>query len=311
VKSSLRHDREPASRFDLHRRQGRRLPAVSIVVVSSRSQSTLSGCLSSLSPQCLRFGAELIVARAADAADLDALRRAYPAMRIVKVPVGATIAQLRAAGMNMAMGDIIAVTEDNAIADSDWVETLSSGMRRAPGADFADRTGRRKSTDWAGYFARQGAAPRHRRDPSTYAPPGNERPAAVSAADAVVAWARAGEVDGAESPPPLYERTARRFAGTASDYETASGDFWRFCRNRFDHGFDYARVRCSEDPAVFRWRCLLACALLPMRLTAEIARATVRTSRTSIIRVLPATFMFVSAWSIGEALGYLRGPGQR
>jgi hypothetical protein len=43
-------------------------------------------------------------------------------------------------------------------------------------------------------------------------------------------------------------------------------------------------------------------------LTWRVARASARSRWGTFLRALPATFLFLTAWSVGEAVGYLRGP---
>lgn len=286
-------------------------PAVSVVVASTRSASLLGACLGSLVPQCARIGAELVVARSGDAIDIAGLARGYAGLRVVALPTGATIPQLRGAGMAMATGDIIALTEDNCIADPDWVDMLVSGA-----TDDVDVVGgaidngrRERAMDWAAYFAEYGYCAATR--------PGNGEPAPKIAAanvaysrrvvDQVVGWARSGEWENVVHDRLGRQGSAMRFMRTAAVYQNSRTEFWPFCRNRYDHGLAYAVSRLGEHPAASRLALLAASPLLPVLLTARIARASASGRWGAFVRALPATFAFLTAWSLGEAVGYLRG----
>ena len=107
------------------------LPTVSVVVASNREPSRLRACLAPLLGQCARAGAQLIVARAGAPADVGALSRAHPTVRFVAGPAGATLQQLRGIGMAQATGDIVALTDDDHVADERWLDHLLDREPRA------------------------------------------------------------------------------------------------------------------------------------------------------------------------------------
>src|SRR6478672_6660840 len=87
------------------------VPHVSVVVASNRSRALLDDCLAALLGQCERARAEIIVARDDDEEGLASIAQAYPSVRVVPVKRGATIPELRGAGMRQATGDIVMLTE--------------------------------------------------------------------------------------------------------------------------------------------------------------------------------------------------------
>src|SRR4051812_1491302 len=91
------------------------LPHVSVVVASNHSRAQLDDCLASLVEQCERARAELIVARDDEDAELEALAAAYPSIKLARAVRGASIAELRGAGMREATGDIVMLTEDHSV----------------------------------------------------------------------------------------------------------------------------------------------------------------------------------------------------
>jgi hypothetical protein len=107
-------------------------PTISVVVASCREVPVLEACLDALLPQCREVEAEVVVARVAAAGQLSALTRAYPTVRFVSVPREATIAELRAAGMAEAEGDVVALTEDHCMMAPDRLTELArAGARNA------------------------------------------------------------------------------------------------------------------------------------------------------------------------------------
>lgn len=288
-------------------------PAITIVVASNRSRALLNSCLASILPQCERLAAEIIVARSGTAAELSELRRSMPDVHFVGASPGTSIPELRGIGMAESTGDIVALTEDHCIADDAWVATL---LRHAQ--DPADVIGggmgnaqRQRTVDWAAYFSEYGFFSDHRKDI-----PGIERPLITGANVAykrrviheVVRWAQQGEWENVAHNRLLARGSAMRFVRTAAIYQNKNYRFGEFCVDRYEHGRDFARKRLVEEPGTRRWLMLCATPLLPVLLTYRIAKAAAPERWTTFLRALPVTFAFLTAWSVGEAAGYLRGP---
>jgi hypothetical protein len=287
-------------------------PSITVVVASNRSRALLNSCLASLLPQCNRAVAELIVARACGAAELMELRAAFPLARFISAPATATIPELRGLGLAESTGDIVALTEDHCVADPEWVETL---QRNAHGP--ADVIGggmgnaqRDRAVDWAAYFSEYGFFADTRPES-----PSDERPLLTGANVAykrsvvgdVTKWASEGEWENVAHNRLLARGTRMRFVRSAAVYQNKNYRFTEFCVDRYEHGRDFARKRLAEDPGSRRWLLFLASPLLPAILTWRVARATAPTRWGTFLRALPSTVAFLTAWSVGEAVGYLRG----
>ncbi len=189
-----------------------------------------------------------------------------------------------------------------------------------PDAHGAPGAGR---TWWAGRWRTRAASARsigRRTSPSTAATSARRTPATpqhVTAAN--VAYGRDGgwRRDRGGTRGTLGEGGARpsRGAGQGASRSlrrprstrTSATGFGDFCRDRFAHGRDYAAERLTEEGAGRRWLYLAGAPLLPFVLTGRVARAAGRRRLGPFIRALPFTFLFLGAWSAGEAAGYLRG----
>ena len=293
-------------------RQNSDSPAISVVVASNRPRALLDACLASLLPQCERASAELIVARAGTAAELHELRTAMPDVCFVAAPPSATIPQLRGLGMAESTGDIVALTEDHCVADDAWVETLLQHAH-----DPADVIGggmgnaqRDRAVDWAAYFSEYGFFAETRPEAAS-----GTRPLITGANVAykrrvvgdVLEWARQGEWENVAHNRLTARGSALRFVRSAAVYQNKNYRFTEFCVDRYEHGRDFARKRLSEEPGSRRWLLLCASPLLPPLLAWRVAMAAAPARWRIFLRALPATFAFLTAWSIGEAVGYLRG----
>jgi glycosyltransferase involved in cell wall biosynthesis len=292
------------------------LPTISVVIASHREVALLDACLASIVPQCTRIGAELIVARAGEPDDVAGLARANPAARFVAAPAGATIPQLRGLGMAEATGDIVALTEDHCIADPHWLEALT----RHTGHD-ADVTGggmdnaqRERAVDWGAYFSEYGFFAPARDDAPGSAGGGATLLTGANVAYArsvvgeVAAWARQGEWENVAHQRLTARGRVLRFIPDAVIYQNKRYRFGAFCLDRYAHGRDYARTRLAQERSSRRWVLLALSPLLPVVLTFRVARAAANRRWRTFLRALPATAAFLSAWAVGEAVGYALGP---
>jgi hypothetical protein len=261
--------------------------------------------------QCQRLGAELLVARAGTPQETSGLAKTYPSVRFVNAPVDASIPQLRAIGMAQASGDVVALTEDHCIADENWVEALTqsaNGDADVVGGGM-ENARRSRAVDWAAYFAEYGFF-------STERPEKAGTPLLTGANVAykrhviadVIGWAQDGEWENVAHTRLVARGSMLRFARTAAIYQNQTYSLSAFCADRYEHGRDYARKRLVEDPSARRWFLLAASPLLPPLLTWRVARASAHSRWGTFLRALPATMLFLTAWSVGEAVGYLRGP---
>jgi hypothetical protein len=92
-----------------------------MVVASVCEPNFLATCLGQLRSRGLAGEAELVVARAGNVGEL---ATQHPYARFVSCSPGATVAELRAAGMRAASGDIVAVTEDDCVASAEWLDQI-------------------------------------------------------------------------------------------------------------------------------------------------------------------------------------------
>jgi hypothetical protein len=109
------------------------------VVASTGTRAQLAACLSSLAPQCRRASVQLIVARRASATELDALHATHADVSFIALPEGATVRELRAAGMTAALGDIVGITTDAHAPSDDWIATLLARSPASPTSGESNR----------------------------------------------------------------------------------------------------------------------------------------------------------------------------
>lgn len=106
-------------------------PAISVVVASLRDRKFLERCLDSLLPQCAEVNAEVVVARKGPTHELEGLRQGYPWVTLISGPWGSGAAELRAAGMAAASGDVVAIIEDDREVEPNFMRQLT-GLTSEP-----------------------------------------------------------------------------------------------------------------------------------------------------------------------------------
>lgn len=294
----------------------REVPSVSVVVASCRERELLETCLSSVLPQCRRIGAEVVVARPEDIGDLAALRREHPEVRFEAAPEGSDVPRLRAVGMAATRGDIVALTEDHCVPEEGWLRSLveahADGGEVVGGAMDNARSAR--TVDWAAFFAEYGffgEGAGEERPGEDGGPPlltGANVSYARELVDRVAERARRGEWENVIHDDLAASGRTMRFLESAAVSHNRSWGLWEFCVDRFRHGRGYARRRLVDAPSGRRWLLLAGAPLLPAVLAVRIGRATPSRHRGVFLRALPATLVFLAAWSVGEAVGYLEGP---
>ena len=289
---------------------------LSVVVASFRDACVLEACLDSLLPQCANAGVELIVARADEPAALASLESRYPQVRFVSLASGTDIPRLRGAGLAVASGSLAALTEDHCVADPGWVATMTSHAEQA--ADVIggamDNARHTRALDWGAFFAEYGffagMSSRHQRvDGATILLTGANVAYSRRVLPQVVAWTTDGAWENVVHDRLREAGAILLFEPDARVSQNLTYAFGPFVADRFRHGYDYARVRLAESPAMSRIGRIAASLLLPPVLTWRVGRAAVGSLGRAVafIRALPFTLVFLGAWSAGEAMGYLRG----
>ncbi len=283
----------------------------SVAVASFRARPLLEACLASVTPEARSLGAEVVVARAGDATEREALAAAHPDVRFVEAPADASVPRLRGLALAACQGDAIALTEDHCVAGPGWLAALADG--HATGAEVVGgsmgnaRTAR--ALDCGAYFAEYGffgpdAAPRD----AAFAPTGANVSYRQPLAAEITAWFLEGLWENVANERMAARRTRIVFRPEAQVLQNHRYRLGAFCVDRFEHGRDYARRRLLDEGGARRALYLAATPLLPWLLLRRVARAARRGSEHAFLRALPFTLLFLSAWSVGEAAGYLLGP---
>jgi hypothetical protein len=280
---------------------------LSVVVAASDSAQAVAGCVASLSQPGWDATVEVVVVAARDRIPRDQIP---PGVTWVVGEAGATVPRLRKLGLDRSSGPIVAFTEDSCRLAQHWIRA----WRRAfedPRLDAAtgpvQHAPRRSRLDWAVVFCE-------------YAPfldPDSARPPCRLAGNnfAVRRGAVQGHVDGPELQEcQVLQAATKGGGGVRVVAEATACHVRRFglreaIHDRVRCGLEFGRLRTAEMPMSLR---LLGVGAGPAILLAQAGRLalTLLASpryRGRFLDSLPMTLALLSAWSVGEWLGWVSG----
>ena len=135
--------------------------AISAVVATTQPWPEVQSCLDALYAQIAAAGGEIVLGDGSPHGMPASEHTRHPELRVLHRP-GASVFELRAAAIEHARGEIVAVTEDHCVVAPDWCERILAAHREHPeaaaigGAVEIGATATR--IDWASFFLVNGAS---------------------------------------------------------------------------------------------------------------------------------------------------------
>jgi hypothetical protein len=293
------------------------MPALSVILPTSRGLANVARTIRALRAQTVRHRLELVIVAPSANIVLDpAVTEGFAGVQVIGVgDVTSSSNRARVAGIRVARAPIVALAEDHSFPEPAWAEALlarhAEGTWAAVGPVVCNANPA-TATSWANMLLEYG--PWIERDaPSTVSHlPGHnssyrrdlllaygERLERLMEAETILQWNLAR--DGHRF---LLEPAAR----------THHLNFSRLSSSvalRFNVGRQFASTRCVEWSPVKRLLYVLASPLIPLVQLRRILALLVRSpSRRQLLpRVLPVLVGAVTIGGIGEFVGYATGPG--
>ena len=288
-------------------------PLLSVVVPAVNTLADLEDCLRALEAQRADVALEaLVVVRLPGNAGAEIARR-FPWVRTFPVPAGTTIPQMRALAIRAATGDAVGVIEDHVLVPPGWarrmLEALGEGHQVVGGAVANAATAR--LVDRAAFLCEYSQLippiPAGEVDGLT----GNNvvyRRALLQALDAVLDEGRWEDRLHAAIRASGVPLTCRPDIVVGHKKHYTVGEY---VSQRYLYARSYAGARVAGAPRARRLAYGLAALALPPVLLARIVRRLVakRYALGTLVVSLPLQLLFVSAWGLGEVVGYVAGPG--
>jgi GT2 family glycosyltransferase len=287
---------------------------LSVIIAATHGPTALAQCLLSLEPQAGAEDTEVIVASNFDYKVTPDVSKGFSALSIVVSPQGTTVPELRTSGIKHARGNIVALTEDHCVFDANWC----SEIKRAHTQPYAviggsvENRADAGSLDWAVYLYEYGRYMSPNPEGVSDALPGNN----ISYKRSIL-----------QTVEPKYRDG---FFETFINWELQSRGHFLFLmpsavvihRQKYEpraavaqsyyHGRLFAGKRVTERSLAKRVPMILGSVLLPLLLPSRIFLRAIQKKRKQrqIIEAMPCLFLLMSAWSLGELVGYLMGEGE-
>lgn len=258
---------------------------------------------------------EVLVARDAsrtDGLDGSGVRTRFPAVRWIDAPAGSTVPRLRAAGIELARGEIVGLLEDDCVVSPGWC-LAAIGAHAGPdvGVGGAVEPGPyEKTLDWGVYFCEYGRFMLPVRMTSHPPLPGNNvtykrraltelphNPDGFQEVFVHAAWQRVGLKT--RATPALVVRNIN------------SWSLRHVTVVPYHHGRSYAATRFGTRSVGLRVLVAVLMLALPGLKTCRIVASAVSRKRLlgQLLLALPWVLLFTVSWSVGESAGTLFGPG--
>lgn len=281
--------------------------------------SHLRGCLNALHHQFHPPSLEIIVPYHEGINGIDDIKQQYPNVNFMFVNGLRTLQsttgsrehhdELRARGIAVARGNIIALTEDHAHPDASWCTVVVKAHEAdIAGVGGAIENGIDRPLNWAVYFC----------DFGKYQNPVPGGPSLI-ASDANVAYKRSA----LESISTIWQRSFNEIFVNSALIEnggslTLSPDMIAYqyrenlnpldaIKERYIWGRSYAGTRCEQLSLAKRFIYALLSPLLPIVLVSRMTLKVINQGRCIgiFLKVLPLTIVLTISWSLGELVGYI------
>jgi hypothetical protein len=117
---------ETSGSYEAPSRRAAHCASLSVILLSVGDRAKLERALSTIAGRCRRLEAEIIVVRKGSADDLHVLSATYPRVIFLDAPDSSTTVGMRELGMEYAVGDIIALRNDDAVGDGGWLSVFDA-----------------------------------------------------------------------------------------------------------------------------------------------------------------------------------------
>lgn len=285
---------------------------LSVVVPSVNGLSDLLGCLQALESQDDARLEVLVVDRLGEAVR-KTVREKHPRVRLIGVPEGTTIPQMRAIAFAEARGACVAVIEDHVIVPRDWARRLLDAQAKTAAVvgGAVENAATERLVDWAAFLCEY----------SHCIPPLPAGPAEWLTGNNVVyprsILERHREViEEGKWENHLHEALKRSGVPLVCVPEITVGHkkhytVGEYLSQRYLYARSYAGARVTGQPLPKRVAYgLAAFALPPLLFYRTLTRVVSKgRHRAELVRSLPLLALFVTSWALGEVVGYWAGPG--
>jgi glycosyltransferase involved in cell wall biosynthesis len=286
--------------------------SLSVVIPSVNGFPILGECLDSLSRQVGAGKLELIVANRCADVRLKIQER-YPEVKILDAPKETSIPRLRAMAFQQSKGDVIAVLEDHCIVEPDWASTmLDAHCSRYPViGGSVENAACGRLVDWAHFFCEYSELMSPIVEGEADGIPGNNVGYKRWVVDRFWTQIETGIWDSTlheeirNAGIPLYRLPSLKV------HHKMSASLWWFLAQKFHFARSFSSMRFAETFWLKRAAYGAGAAFLPFILSQRIFSRVwnSKAHRRELVFSFPMLLLLVLSWGVGEAIGYIFGPG--
>ena len=284
------------------------VPQLSVVVAGSRQEGPPGELMETLRPDLESGRVELIVATARARVD----PRQETGVVVLMSPVGTTVPELRAAGVAHARAELVALTEDFCVPGEGWVDALLRAHHEQQVAAAGGPVNRQGGTaaQWALTFCEYGRFLASSHSGSVGDLPGinvcyrtrdlqealGQLPSRWREVDVHGALRQAGRTLWWTRSAIMFDRNGRPFISAVAAL--------------YHHGRLHGGLQKDRVSLLARLARVLLTPVVPALMWARQFRPAQDAGHLGPwLKAAPLTLVMLSGWALGEAWGYLYGPG--
>lgn len=286
---------------------------LTVVVPSVNGLHDLMGCLDAVERMRDSVRLEVLVVDRLGDAVRQAVRARFPQVRILPVAPETTIPEMRHLAFAEARAEAVAVIEDHVLVPPDWGAKLLAGLAAGhdvvggPIANAADQ----RLLDWSTFLCEYSAClPPLPEGKATWLPGNNivYRRALLERFRTVTAE---GKWENRLHEAMQAEGIALHCDATLIVGHKKHFGFLEYNAQRYLYSRSYAGARVREAPRSRRVMMGIAAFALPPLLLVRILRTNLGkgVSPRLVATTLPFIMVYVTAWAVGEIVGYWFGAG--
>jgi GT2 family glycosyltransferase len=289
-------------------------PKLSVIIASYNSKKTIEKCLRSLLRQKTNHSFEIIVIDSSEDGTGNLIKEKFPEIRLFIFPERKYVGTARNQGIDLAQGDIIALTDADCTANEDWVEEIIRAHQAphlAIGGAIAN--GNPQSyVGWASYFCEFSSWM-----PKTHAGWKTDIAGANMSYKREVFKKFGQFIEGTycsdtEFHWRLHKAGLRlRFEPSILVFHHGIERFFLLMRHEYWHGQNFATVRTKSQnfSRGKRFVYIFFSPFLPLKLFIE--RGVFALHNPSylfhFLKTSPLVLLAIISWSLGETAGYISG----
>lgn len=284
---------------------------LSVVIAGNEAAVPIGMCLRALAAQKVD-SIEIIVAVGGSPETAAEARKALPSVDLIELSAPTSLAELRGRAIRRSKGRVIAILDPYAVPNPNWAEAVLESHRRHPNLIIGGVVGLYREEhaslwNWARYINEYGLLmPPDRKGPSWILAGCNitYKRAAIPVGGPF--WKTfVNESQRAEGEDLLLDPDIR-----VELFKPVPTSDYLF--TRYHHGRCYAGLRSQRRSPIERLARAATAPLVPLLLYWRLARAVwrKRRRRRKLLLTTPLHLLFYANWMLGEAVGYLFGPGR-